>query len=99
MTEPTVKLSTAADCLRMAEMFPRFADHWLALADKAIETLPSSDGSIRWQDSDYFHAFDQEAEALDGYVVDNQWQPGRGLAAALAISIGFWTLLWWVVFG
>jgi hypothetical protein len=39
-------------------------------------------------------------DAKDGtYVVDNRWQPGRGLAAALAVSIGFWTLLWWVVFG
>jgi hypothetical protein len=36
---------------------------------------------------------------IDGYVVDNRWQPGHGLAAALAVSIGFWTLLWWVVFG
>jgi hypothetical protein len=39
-------------------------------------------------------------DAKDGtYVVDNRWQPGRGLAAALAVSSGFSTLLWWGVFG
>jgi hypothetical protein len=42
-------------------------------------------------------AYDQDD--IDGYVVDNQWQPGRGLAAAIAVSIGCWALLWWVVFG
>jgi hypothetical protein len=93
----TVRLTTAADCLRLAEMFPRFAEHWIALADKAYETLPCSDGHVDWQDSDYFRAYDQAADSLDGYVVDNRWQPGRGLIAALAVSIGFWTLLWWVL--
>jgi hypothetical protein len=95
----TARLSTAADCLRMADMFPRFAEQWIALADKAYETMPCSDGHVDWRDSDYFRVYDLDAGLLDGYVVDNRWQPRHGLAAALAVSIGFWTLLWWVVFG
>jgi hypothetical protein len=34
-----------------------------------------------------------DQDDIDGYVVDNRWQPGRGLAAAIAVSIGFWTLV------
>lgn len=88
------RLTTVADCFTMAEEFPDYEAAWLTMAEEIYITRPCTDGHVFWQESGaYFCAYDQEAETLDGYVIDDAGLAGRSLLLGLAISLALWVVI------
>jgi hypothetical protein len=92
------RLSTTADCLAYAERYPEEKAAWLRLADRMFCEKPCTDGSMHWsQAQQYFKPYDQDAEALDGYVLPRKDMrlselPWRYIGGGLLILLGW--LLW-----
>jgi len=96
------RLTTVADCLTNTEEHPDYEANWLHLADRMFYERPCTDGSLHWSQAEQcFQPYDQEAEALDGYVVDNDGRFGwRDVAFALGCIgslIAYVTGLSWLI--